>query len=78
MNDNSKHPRRWFQFSLRTLLFLIVLAAVAAFALKENVERRRLESEYSELKGDVISDWTEAGFLHVVRKLPNSPTAPVE
>jgi hypothetical protein len=35
--------RRWYQFSLASLLLFIALIAVSAFAVREHWERRRLE-----------------------------------
>jgi hypothetical protein len=51
-NDNAameseppKRKRRWFQFSLRTLLVLTALVAVAAASLGTRIERKRKERE---------------------------------
>jgi hypothetical protein len=37
--------RRWFQFSLGSLFWLTLLAATAAYALREHRERLRLEQK---------------------------------
>ena len=42
--------RRWFQFSLRTMLLLSALIAVSAFAFKEHWERRRLDAANAALE----------------------------
>ena len=46
--DPRKHKRRWFQFSLRTLLIFTVVVAVGAGWLGNRVERKRQEREAAE------------------------------
>jgi hypothetical protein len=40
---SDKPRRRWFQFSLATMLMVVALLAVSAFAFREHRERIRLE-----------------------------------
>ena len=41
----AKCKRRWFQFSLRTLLIFTLICAVAAGWLGETIDRKRRERE---------------------------------
>jgi hypothetical protein len=43
-----KHSRRWFQFGLGTMLLLVALVAVSAFAAREHHERKQLEAQLTE------------------------------
>jgi cell division protein FtsB len=46
MSETPTPPRRrWFQFSLSSLLWLMVVLAIAAFGVRERRERRQLEAE---------------------------------
>jgi Leucine-rich repeat (LRR) protein len=43
--DPPKRKRRWFQFSLRTLMIFTALVAVAAGRLGKHIEQKRMEQE---------------------------------
>src|SRR5436305_672385 len=44
-DQHNRRPRRWFQFSLRTLLIVIAVAAALAFAYAKTIEPYRLQRE---------------------------------
>jgi len=48
MSEATPHTRRrWFQFGLGTMLLVVALLAVSAFAAREHRERKRLEAASS-------------------------------
>ena len=46
--DPPKHKRRWYQFSLRTLLIFTVICAIGCAWLAHKIERKRKEREAAE------------------------------
>jgi hypothetical protein len=76
-SDPPKRKRRWFQFSLRTLLIGVTIAALACGWLVSEVERKRQEREAAEeivkLGGFVAYDcrWTLYGLKFSAR--PHGP-----
>ena len=49
--------RRWFQFSLVSMLWLTALVGVSIFAVREHLERSRLELELAPLKQNLELEW---------------------
>jgi hypothetical protein len=62
--DPPKRKRRWFQFSLRTLLIFTLICAVAAGWLGKSLGRKRREQEAADaivkLTGNVRYDYQKA------------------
>jgi hypothetical protein len=63
--EQPKRKRRWFQFSLRTLLIFTLIVAIACAWLGRKIERKRKEREAVEatvkLGGLVTCDYEKAG-----------------
>ena len=72
--DPPKRKRRWFQFSLRTLLLFTVVCAIGCAWLARRVERKSKEREAVEaivrLKGEVFYDY-QLGAVEDVK--PSGP-----
>jgi hypothetical protein len=72
--DSPKRKRRWFQFSLRSLLIFTIVVAVACGWLGKRIEQKRKEHEVVEtirkLGGAVYYDYDGRDFLS---PRPDSP-----
>jgi hypothetical protein len=72
--DPPKRKRRWFQFSLRSMLIFTLICAVACGWLGKRIEQKRKEREEVEaivkLGGDVYYDYDHGAILPLGQTIP--------
>ncbi|MCH8047645.1 MAG: hypothetical protein IID44_28460 [Planctomycetes bacterium] len=80
MNDSPKPKRRWYQFSLRTLLVVSVAIAAALGYFSDRVRTQRAAvAAIREAGGDVIYDWeycdpqSAEAYLESIDRQPRIP-----
>jgi hypothetical protein len=61
--------RRWYQFGLRELLWMILAVALAVVALREHQQRLRADAEAEELRELVENlQWVSAEQHGIIKK----------
>jgi hypothetical protein len=64
---NEAPRRRWYQFSIRTMLWLMLLMALLAYGAKEHSHRVSLEAELSAIRAQLAADDARAFSQRIAR-----------